>query len=248
MDMRINRDNLAPIGAILLAVFLPMIVVASIGGWRAALDPFRPTRSTAIGVLAIVCALLSFWLVGNLHTKWALSRRRSEFFTIGTAVGDKPDQPSEDALVEQVLAFTAERTGCHERELSLGVRLAQDIGMDGDDAVEFFEKFADRFKVDITELQKNWDKHFGPEAGLAPSGSLGVVVSFFMGACTIGWILSKYVPALALWAWITVVMIFGVEVVFVYQWWFGKEDPCLPITIRDLVEAARTGCWISKQD
>lgn len=48
--------------------------------------------------------------------------------------------------------------------------------MDGDDAVEFFEKFGKKFHVDLTALQDHWHDHFCSE-GLWGRGSSAMVVS-----------------------------------------------------------------------
>jgi hypothetical protein len=48
--------------------------------------------------------------------------------------------------------------------------------MDGDDAVEFFEKFAEEFKVDLQDLRAHWDQHFAPEGSL----SFGVMVAIVL--------------------------------------------------------------------
>jgi len=39
----------------------------------------------------------------------------------------------------------------------------QDLGMDGDDAVEFFEAFGQTFSVDLARLWQHWHHHFAPE-------------------------------------------------------------------------------------
>ncbi len=49
--------------------------------------------------------------------------------------------------------------------LSADTRLLDDLGMDGDDAVEFMEAFSKEFDVDMSEFE--FDKHFGPE-GFGP--------------------------------------------------------------------------------
>ncbi len=46
-------------------------------------------------------------------------------------------------------------------DLCRTTRLGEDLGMDGDDAVDFFEDFAETFRVDLADMR--WDRHFGPE-------------------------------------------------------------------------------------
>jgi hypothetical protein len=45
--------------------------------------------------------------------------------------------------------------------------------MDGDDAGEFCEKFAQEFAVDLQELRVHWSQHYAPERCL----SVGVIVT-----------------------------------------------------------------------
>jgi hypothetical protein len=71
-------------------------------------------------------------------------------------------------IADQILEFTASERGMRRDKVKLGSRLLQDLGMDGDDAVEFFEKFGSQFRVDLTQLWKHWRSHFGPEAGWMP--------------------------------------------------------------------------------
>lgn len=52
-------------------------------------------------------------------------------------------------------------------------RLLQDLGIDGDDAAEFFDAIHNRFGTDLTLLREDWDTHFGPEGlSIAPIGKL----------------------------------------------------------------------------
>ncbi len=51
--------------------------------------------------------------------------------------------------------------------MSLDSRLQDDLGLDGDDAFELFEKFEKKFETDCSALWSQWDSHFGPE-GASP--------------------------------------------------------------------------------
>jgi acyl carrier protein len=50
--------------------------------------------------------------------------------------------------------------------LSPDTSLLKDLGMDGTGAGEFVEAFSEEFDVDMSEFE--FDKHFGPEAGITP--------------------------------------------------------------------------------
>ena len=66
-------------------------------------------------------------------------------------------------LEQRIIAFLADETGAKRDTLLFSSRLAQDIGMDGDDAVEFFEKFARLLDVDLAALRDHWHDHFCSE-------------------------------------------------------------------------------------
>jgi hypothetical protein len=48
----------------------------------------------------------------------------------------------------------------------LKTRLSEDLGVDGDDALEFFENFSQEFQVDLSNF--HFGKYFGTEASFNP--------------------------------------------------------------------------------
>ncbi|MBM3116141.1 acyl carrier protein [Jeongeupia naejangsanensis] len=60
-----------------------------------------------------------------------------------------------------VKAFIATFTGCTRESVQPESTLFGDLGIDGDDAVEFFESFSKKFEIDITGF--NFQHHFGTE-------------------------------------------------------------------------------------
>jgi hypothetical protein len=72
-----------------------------------------------------------------------------------------------DELQSAVFAFIQNERRCKPHEIALDRSLNLDLGMDGDDAVEFFEAFAEKFGVDLTELGEEWSRYFGPEGGFS---------------------------------------------------------------------------------
>jgi hypothetical protein len=136
----------------------------------------------------------------------------------------------------RVFRFTAEHLSVDSSQLWGGTRLAQDLGVDGDDAVEFFDNFGKSFDIDLHDLYANWERHFLPEAGPM---SLGVIV-VLCGSAIAGFILKAVVGVLPAWAW----MILLITMAFiVYQKWFADEDSSDPITLNDLVEGVRARRW-----
>lgn len=140
------------------------------------------------------------------------------------------DAPLED----KVLSFTGERWPMRRHKLSMSTRLAQDLGMEGDDAVAFFKEFGQRFNVDLAALHVRWGQHLSPEG----SGSFGAVVVLCL-CITAGFWVHDLVGLLPAWGW--GIALAGVAF-FIYQRWVAKK--MLPITIEDLVESARSGRWV----
>lgn len=68
-------------------------------------------------------------------------------------------------LEQKVKEFVARQICIKVERLSIQTRLAEDLGIDGDDAYDLFERFAEEFQVNLSTLQL--DKHFGPEASFS---------------------------------------------------------------------------------
>jgi acyl carrier protein len=84
-----------------------------------------------------------------------------------------------ELLEERVTQLVAKHTGVNVKKLSIDLRLAQDIGMDGDDAVELFETYSREFSVNIEELTQIWATYFLPEGfpfgiPFAPTGEITI--------------------------------------------------------------------------
>ena len=62
--------------------------------------------------------------------------------------------------------MVAERMGVKEERLGPDTRLAEDVGMDGDDAGEFLDAFRDEFGVDMAGF--DFDLYFGGEGFFPP--------------------------------------------------------------------------------
>jgi acyl carrier protein len=65
------------------------------------------------------------------------------------------------SLSERVRAFVAEQCGVPLNRIEPPTTLFGDLGVDGDDAVQFFQAFAREFEVDVSGLDLT--RHFGPE-------------------------------------------------------------------------------------
>ncbi len=142
-------------------------------------------------------------------------------------------EQSQDILEDRVQGFTAQHLGVKRNKLSTGTRLNQDLGVDGEDAAEFFKDFSTEFRVNLDDLYTRWDEHFGPEGG-PPFVFLVIVVLCIIA----GFWLRDLFGLLPAWAW-SIALIFGV--ILVHRFWFAKD--LLPITVGDLIDSARSGHW-----
>jgi acyl carrier protein len=145
-----------------------------------------------------------------------------------------------DPLAERVLAFTAQQRGVAVEKIDLLSRLVEDLGLHGDDAIEFFDAFSREFDVNLDALHgKRWKHHFGPEAQPAgpPLVAIFVLLTLFVTASIIGGYLG--------WTWLWFLA-------FVATWLFGSKawplrllvPDTVPITVQDLVDAAAAGRWV----
>ncbi len=66
----------------------------------------------------------------------------------------------------EVVDFVKENLWEPKGGLTLESRLFHDLGVDGDDGVEFMVKFCSEFGVPPSQIEIS--KHFGPEAGPTP--------------------------------------------------------------------------------
>ena len=138
----------------------------------------------------------------------------------------------------EVVELIADERGLPRQKVKLSDRLLQDLGMDGDDAVDFFNSLHERFGTDLTHLQEHWSEHFGPEGfscwnGLViiPAAVIGGLVAGVAGLST-PWGVAITVALLAAW-------------LLVMRRW-GSPDKMVPVTVQEVVAAVEEGSWPSK--
>lgn len=138
-------------------------------------------------------------------------------------------------LQGEVIDLIAKQCGIAREKILISKRLSQDLGIEGDDAVEFFESVQERFGTDLTNLGENWSKHFVPE-GFSIWNGLIILPAGVIGMLAGG--------ALGLGKFLTFVM--GVALVVACYWalmrW-GPPDRMIPITVGDVVAAVEAGAW-----
>jgi acyl carrier protein len=145
-------------------------------------------------------------------------------------------------LEDRIIKFAAEEQGMKSEGIELSSRLSDDLGMDGDDAVDFFEKFGKKFSVDLELLWQHWRRHFGPEFSGPSLGAIVLIV-----ACVIlGDLLHRAFNRIPGWA-AMIALIVGA--VWTYNRFFADRNPnVIPVTVGDLVDAAKARKWVKQYD
>jgi acyl carrier protein len=69
-------------------------------------------------------------------------------------------------MEKRVIDFIVSHLSRKREKITLRADLREDLGVDGDDGIEFIEAFSEEFNVDISSVEIN--KYFGPERGVGP--------------------------------------------------------------------------------
>lgn len=67
----------------------------------------------------------------------------------------------ENNELENLISFVREFVGNYPHEINLDTRVSEDLGLEGDDAIEFLHGYSKMFNVDISEFP--FDKYFCSE-------------------------------------------------------------------------------------
>ena len=128
----------------------------------------------------------------------------------------------------------AQERGLPSERILSSSRLLHDLGMDGDDAVDFFTSLHERYGTDLTSLFANWGDHFGPE-GFSCWNGLIVVPAAIAGGATAGWLNLGTMAGILI---ATVILVLG-------YWAINRmtPDPSIPITVAEVVSAVEAGSW-----
>jgi hypothetical protein len=139
-----------------------------------------------------------------------------------------------DSLEDRVYALVEGELGVKRETLTPNSTLSHDLGMEGDDAVEFFERFAKEFNVDTRQLGEDWHAYFSPEGA-----GLGTLLCVFVPPGVFAAVLSLVFPSLPLWLWGITGIVGWLAAIYYWQ----KTHPGPQISVQDLVECARAGIW-----
>jgi acyl carrier protein len=144
------------------------------------------------------------------------------------------------SLQERVLAFVFEQTGVKREKIHLETTLSGDLGVEGDDAVEFFEEFRTEFAVELQELGRDWSLYFGPE-GPPLSASIIIIIPTVL----IGLALTKISPRVP--EWLSFITAFVSWMFLLVLWGNWRERNAKirrpRVSVQDLVDCAHSGAW-----
>lgn len=149
-----------------------------------------------------------------------------------------------DSLEDRVMDLVAFETGCPRRKLSLDTTIEGDLRTTGDDAWELIERLHKEFQIDFTAMQ--FDRHFDPEVPPhSIAGAIWWVAGIALMVLAAIW-MEPVFGRLTQWPF------FILFVPFLMAWmWLARYRPDerrrrarkIPVTLRHLVEAARTKTW-----
>lgn len=168
--------------------------------------------------------------------------------------GEREEEPPElDALARRVIAVVAHQTGRHAENVGLDTLIERDLGCTGDDAMMLMGRMAGEFGVDMRGF--DFDRHFGNEGGLGWPVAVALVVAVpltILGSHAFGLVsrLTGWSPLGAL----TPTTQFGICYAACALLILGamtllpqarlRRSGKVPLTIQDLVDAARTRRWM----
>lgn len=138
---------------------------------------------------------------------------------------------------KRVLALVAQESGQNPQSLTPDTTLAEDLGIQGDDAIGFFEVFRTEFAADLSDLQRDWRLYFGREEKSLWAGIVMGLVA--MAGCAA---LTYFEPKVPWYVWGG--LTFAGWLAALAVWARRRSAVRSPqITIQDLVDTARAGRW-----
>lgn len=148
----------------------------------------------------------------------------------------------DQTLDQQVVALVARFTDRPVGEITPNLTLLDDLGMDGDDAVEFFEAFEADFQPDLQALHTRWRSHFGPEGWTL--SNIGQVISAILvlsAPITVFAALTGVPRWLAISSGMAAFLIWFLPL----RMWPFRPRALNPISVEDLVTTAKAGRWMT---
>jgi hypothetical protein len=139
-------------------------------------------------------------------------------------------------MEERAYALLVEALSVPREKLAADKTLSHDLGVEGDDAAEFFERFGLEFRVDFSSLYEDCSKYFAAE-GVSPAV---VLVMLGPGALT-GFGMEQLFASLPAWICFSVGMLIWLVPFFYFV--RRRSRRALQISIQDLIACANEGRW-----
>jgi acyl carrier protein len=143
-----------------------------------------------------------------------------------------------DDVEHDVRQMLAHERGLPVERITPSSRLREDLGMDGDDAIEFFLELNQRFGTNLSTLEENWSRYFSSE-GLS-LWNAAIIVPFAAAGGVIG-------AALHWPKWAAVLL--ALTFVIAAYWGLSKlprrksAQSDWAITVAELIAAVKAGAW-----
>ena len=141
-----------------------------------------------------------------------------------------------DSIADHVYTVLVEHTGASVKKLNPATTLSRDLGIEGDDAIEFFEAFRNAFCVDLARLDQDWHCYFGSEG----VGFLTIII-VLAPPFVLAYGMQKLFSGWPFWPPLIAAVIVWVAVMSVRQRFVWKSRP--QISVQDLVDCAKVGRW-----
>jgi Protein of unknown function (DUF1493) len=140
-------------------------------------------------------------------------------------------------LPDRVLALVSWATGVGLEKLQPATTLSGDLGMEGDDAVEFFKKFGTKFAVDLSDLHRDWKFYFSPEGVPLVTGLLVTIP-----VVVVAILLERVLPRLRGMIALGIAALLWLAVLVRWSTWRYKNRTA-QVAIEDLIRSASSGKW-----
>ena len=160
---------------------------------------------------------------------------------------------ADDGIQKRIFAIVAHHRGFPVSQLTLQTDLYKDLGCTGDDVDELFLDLKKRFGVDFSGFQ--FDRHFTPEGTPIWSWHFDEFV-WFLGFMVVA--VASQIIAERLWGHLPGPITFVGFVLLFGAWgYLGSrvlpssrlwERERIPVSVGDLIEAARTKAWPIKYE
>ncbi|WP_109809406.1 acyl carrier protein [Sphingosinithalassobacter portus] len=143
------------------------------------------------------------------------------------------------SVEREIRELIAEQSGMPLIRIHRDSRIAEDLGISGDDAVTLFSRISGRYRVDLTALWKRWDRHFLINA-LSIRTIVAMAVVLLIATLIAKWVGGvMYLPASGIFL---LALLLAALIWLPLRRTLPLRKP-VPIRVRDIVQAVERGNW-----